>query len=116
MHLENLKIATIKSAGKNSHCNCHPSTNSQGNLSQHPWVLFFQKKKIHLQNHPLFVKNFFKETFLKRSHSCWLRRMPWLWGQVAAIAMAIVARAFNSGDPNYVYPSCKVNVWEHAQG
>jgi hypothetical protein len=31
-------------------------------------------------------------------------------GQVVAIAMAIVARAFNSGDPNYVYPSCKVNV------
>jgi len=36
--------------------------------------------------------------------------VAWLWGQVAAIAMAIVARAFNSGDPNYLYPSCKVNV------
>ncbi len=29
-------------------------------------------------------------------------------GQVGAFAMAIVASAFNSGDPNYVYPSCKV--------
>ncbi len=31
-------------------------------------------------------------------------------GQMATVAMAIVARAINSGDPNYVYPSCKVNV------
>ncbi len=30
--------------------------------------------------------------------------------------MAMVAKAFNSGDPNYVYPSCKVNACEHAQG
>jgi len=29
---------------------------------------------------------------------------------VAAVAMATVARAFNSGDSNYVYPSCKVNA------
>jgi len=29
-------------------------------------------------------------------------------GQVGAFAMAIVASAFNSGDPNYVHPSCKV--------
>jgi hypothetical protein len=29
-------------------------------------------------------------------------------GHVAAFAMAIVASAFNSGDPNYVYPSYKV--------
>jgi len=39
-----------------------------------------------------------------------LWRLPWLWGHVAAVAMAIVAKAFNSGDPNYVYPSCKVNA------
>ncbi len=31
-------------------------------------------------------------------------------GQVATVAMAIVARAFNSGDPNYVCLSCKVNA------
>jgi hypothetical protein len=29
---------------------------------------------------------------------------------VVEVAMAIVARAFNSGDPNYVYPLCKVNA------
>jgi hypothetical protein len=28
--------------------------------------------------------------------------------QMAAVAMVIVTRAFNSGDPNYVYLSCKV--------
>jgi len=39
-----------------------------------------------------------------------LWRLPWPWGQVTTIAMVIVARAFNSGDPNYVYASCKVNV------
>jgi len=29
---------------------------------------------------------------------------------MATVAMAIVAKAFNSGDPNYVYPSCNVNA------
>ncbi len=29
-------------------------------------------------------------------------------GQVAAVAIAIVANAFNSDDPNYIYPSCKL--------
>jgi len=29
---------------------------------------------------------------------------------VTVVAMAIVAKAFNSGDPNYVYPSCKINA------
>jgi hypothetical protein len=45
VHLENLKIVTIKSTGKNNHCSCHLSTNIQGNLPQHPWVLFFSKEK-----------------------------------------------------------------------
>ncbi len=36
--------------------------------------------------------------------------VPLAMGQVVAIAMAIVTRAFNNGDPNYVYPSCKVNA------
>jgi len=74
---------------------------------------FFQKKKIHLQNHPLFnlpCEEFFFKIKKKRSHRCWLWRLPWLWGQVAAFAVAIVAKAFNSGDPNYVYLSCKVNA------
>jgi hypothetical protein len=52
----------------------------------------------------------------KRSHRCWLWRLPWLWGQVATVAMAIVTKAFNSDDPNYVYLSCKINAWKHAQG
>jgi hypothetical protein len=29
-------------------------------------------------------------------------------GQVAAVAIAIVANAFNSDDPNYIYLSCKL--------
>jgi hypothetical protein len=57
-----------------------------------------------------YVKNFLKKTLKKNSHRCWLWRLPWLWGQVEAVAMAFVAKAFNSGDPNYVYPSCKVNA------
>jgi hypothetical protein len=74
---------------------------------------FFQKKKIRLQDHPLFdlpCEEMFFKNFLKRSHRCWLWRLPWLWGQVVAVAMAIVAITFNNGDPNYVYPSCKVNI------
>jgi hypothetical protein len=74
---------------------------------------FFQKKKIHLQDHLLFdlpCEKMFLNFKKKRSHRCWLWKLPWLWGQVVAVAMAIMARAFNSGDPNYVYPSRKVNA------
>jgi len=74
---------------------------------------FFKRKKftskttLCLTSH---VKNFKKKTFKKKPHRCWLWRLPWLWGQMATVAMAIVAKAFNSGDPNYVYPSCNVNA------
>jgi len=45
VHLKDLKIVTIKNDGKINHCNCHPDTNNQGNLPQHPWVLFYSKEK-----------------------------------------------------------------------
>jgi hypothetical protein len=92
VHLENLKIVTIKSASKNSHCSYHPGTNSQGNLPQHPWILFLSKEK----NSPLgppFVwppmwRIFFKKLY-KKGPACvgcggclgyggkW-QQLPWL--------------------------------------
>jgi hypothetical protein len=113
VHLKNLKISLLKMLAKIAIAAAIPTPIAMATFHNTHGSFFFKRKKftskttLCLTSH---VKIFFLKLKKKRSHRCWLWMLPWLWGQVATFAVAIVARAFNSGDPNYVYPSCKVNA------